>query len=220
MRLKNIITDQHTKSQRNYIARMLDSKSACMDIASLYDFNYWDGKRCYGYGGYKYIPGYWNKVAKDLINIYQLKDGDKVLDVGCGKGFLLFELKCLLPNLKIIGFDISEYALLNSKEEIRGYLSLQSASSVYPLSDLEVDLVISINTLHNLCIEELQIALNQIERVGKKKYICVESYRNSNELFNLECWALTCKSFFSSKDWEWVFNNFKYSGDYEFIYFE
>ena len=220
MRLKNFITDQHKKIKRNYVGRMLDSKIACMEIASLYEFDYWDGKRCFGYGGYYYIPGYWRKVAENLILSYGLKDGDKVLDVGCGKGFLLFELKCLLPTLEVIGFDISKYALSNSKEEIRDFLQIQSASALYPLLDSEIDLVISINTLHNLCIEEIEIALSELERVGKKKYICVESYRNSTELFNLECWALTCRSFYSKNDWKWIFKKFKYSGDYEFIYFE
>ena len=82
------------------------------------------------------------------------------------------------------------------------------------------DLVISLATLHNLSISELKNAVSEIQRVGKKKYIMVESFRNDQELFNLQCWALTCQSFFSVKEWIWLFKNFNYSGDYEFIYFK
>ena len=185
-----------------------------------YAFNYWDGKRKYGYGGYKYIPGRWKKVAKNLIKKYKLNNNSKILDVGCGKGFLLYEIKKLLPSIEVKGFDISKYAISKSKNEIKKYLFVHKAQDRYLFKKSQFDLVISIGCLHNLEINDLKKALEQINRVAKKKYILVESYRNEKELFNLQCWALTCNSFFSKKEWTWIFKKFNYNGDYEFIYFE
>lgn len=198
---------------------MINEKVSCSKIARNYDKEYWDGDRRFGYGGYRY-DGRWEIVARRLIENYQLKKNARVLDVGCGKGFLLYELQKLLPDAEVSGFDISGYGIENAKEEIRAKLFLHRAQAPYPFKDKEFDLVISITCLHNLYINELKSALKEIERVGKNKYIVVESYRDEQELFNLQCWALTCNLFFRPQDWVWLFNEFGYSGDYEFIYFE
>ena len=218
-RLLNIVTQLHKKTKRDYIGRMNDDKVACMKVARKYGEDYWDGDRRYGYGGYKY-DGRWAVVAKKLIEVYHLPEDAKILDVGCGKGFLLYELKNLLPKSQIVGFDISEYGIKNAKEEIKDSLFIYKAQDPYPFGDKEFDLVISITTVFNLYIYELKSALQEIERVGKNKFVTVESYRNEMELFNLQCWALTCDSFFSPQEWIWLFNFFGYNGDYEFIYFE
>ena len=218
-KLMDIVTKLHKRTARKYIDRMIDDKIGCMIKAKEYGEEYWDGDRRYGYGGYKY-DGRWEVVARDLIEAYNLQDGCKILDVGCGKGFLLYELKKLLPNAEVVGFDISRYALEHAKEEIREYLFRHDASDIYPFGDKAFDLVISLTTLHNLKIYDLKRALQEIERVGKNGYILVEGYKNEAELFNLECWALTCESFFRPDEWIWLFKEFGYSGDYEFIYFE
>ena len=218
-KMLNIINKLHKKTKRDYLKRMMDEKIECMKIARKYDKEYWDGDRRYGYGGYKY-DGRWEIVARDLIKEYGLKDGCKILDVGCGKGYLLYEFKKLLPNCEIRGFDISEYAIKNAKEEIKENLFIYNASDVYPFGDEYFDLVVSITTLHNLKIYQLKNALKEIERVGKNKYIVVEGYRDEAELFNLECWALTAEMFLRPDEWIWVFKEFGYKGDYEFIYFE
>ncbi len=218
-KLLNIVTKLHKSTKRDYVQRMVNNKIECMAMGKEYGYDYWDGDRKFGYGGYKY-DGRWKVVAEDLIREYNLKDGCKVLDVGCGKAFLIYELKQLLPNATIIGFDSSEYGLENAKEEMKEYLFSHKAQEIYPYEDNEFDLVISLNTLHNLNIIELKTAVSEIARVGKRGYILLESYRNDTELFNLECWALTCDSFFSPKEWIWLYHEFGYSGDYEFIYFE
>ncbi len=219
-KLLNIVTPLHKMTKRNYLDRMIDDKVQCMMKAKEYEFDYWDGDRRYGYGGYKYIDDRWKKVAQQLIDIYDLKSDAKILDVGCGKAFLLYELKQLLPDAKIVGFDISKHGLANAKEEIRDSLFRYRAQDRYPWGDKYFDLVMSLGCLHNLRIFELETAVKEIERVGKNKYIMLESYRNEQELFNLQCWALTCESFFDTAEWIWLYNHFGYTGDYEFIYLE
>lgn len=218
-RLLEIVTPLHKRAKREYLPRMLDDKVSCMLKAKEYGKDYWDGNRRYGYGGYRY-DGRWAAVAKKLIDIYGLKADAKILDVGCGKGYLLYELKKLLPRATVVGFDLSRYAIENSKEEIRKNLFVHRAQDAYPFKDKEFDLVISFIAVHNLYLNELKFALQEIERVGKNKYVSTESYRNEQELFNLQCWALTCNSFFSKDEWIWLFEEFGYTGDYEFIYFE
>lgn len=218
-RLLNIVTPLHKKTKRDYIARMLDEKVHCMRKAKEYEFDYWDGDRRYGYGGYKY-DGRWKPVAKQLIETYKLKDSAKILDVGCGKAHLLYELKQLLPEAAVKGFDISRYAIANAPEAIRSSLFRFRAQDPFPFEDHYFDLVISLGCLHNLKLFELENAIKEIERVGKNKYVMVESYRNEQELFNLQCWALTAESFFEVDEWIWLYNHFGYTGDYEFIFFE
>jgi len=219
-RLLEIVTPLHKATKRDYIGRMTDDKVTCMIKAKEYEFDYWDGDRRYGYGGYRYMEGRWTPVAQALIGIYGLTDGSKVLDVGCGKAFLLYEMKKILPGLQVTGFDISKHGLAESKPNIRPHLFLYRAQDAYPFGDKQFDLVISLGTLHNLRVFELETAVKEIERVGKNKYIMVEGYRNELELFNLECWALTAESLFHTSEWIWLYNHFGYTGDYEFIYFE
>ena len=218
--LVEIVTPLHKAAQRDYLTRMQDEKVHCMKIAKEYEKNYWDGDRRYGYGGYKYLPGRWKPVAEELIKKYKLNNHSSVLDVGCGKAYLLYEMKLLLPGLNMAGFDISEHGIAEAKEEIRESLFIHKAQNQYPFEDNEFDLVISLGCLHNLRIFELQTALSEMERVGKHGYLMLESYRNEHELFNLQCWALTCESFFDQEEWQWIYKHFGYNGDYEFIYFE
>ena len=123
---------------------MVDDKVACMIKAKEYEFDYWDGDRRFGYGGYKYMPGRWKVVAEALIKNYNLTNSSSVLDVGCGKGFLLYEMKLLLPDLKIVGFDISKHGIAKAKEEISKNLFIHRAQEKYPFKDNEFDLVISL----------------------------------------------------------------------------
>lgn len=218
-KLLYLATPLHKKTPRKYIDRMVDEKVLCMKKAKEYGVDYWDGDRRFGYGGYRY-DGRWKVVAEGLIKEYGLTNESSVLDVGCGKGFLLYEIRQLLPGCKVVGFDSSSYGIENAKEEIKDNLFRFKAQDAYPFGDGQFDLAISLGTLHNLKIYELETALKEIKRVSKNSYVMLESYRNEEELFNLQCWALTCESFFSTQEWIWLYNKFGYTGDYEFIYFE
>jgi len=216
----DFLSPLHKATKRDYIGRVNEfPKAEAARIAKQYGFDYWDGDRKFGYGGYKY-DGRWKKVAEPLIKHYGLKPGDRILDVGCGKAFLLYDLMTALPGLKVQGVDISQYGIEHAKEEVKPFLQVGNAVNL-PYADKSFDLVISINTLHNLYIYELEQAIREIERVGKKnKYIVVESYRNLEEKTNLLYWVLTGECYFTPEEWAWLFDKFGYTGDYSFIYFE
>ena len=126
----NIITGLHRKTKRDYLARMIDEKVACSEVARKYSQEYWDGDRRYGYGGYKY-DGRQKVLAQKFIDNYKLAPDAKILDVGCGKGFLLYELKQLLPQATIKGIDTSIYGLENAKEEVKKDLSIKETPGMY-----------------------------------------------------------------------------------------
>lgn len=207
-------------TKRDYVARVVEhDKAECAALAKQWGREYWDGARHNGYGGYRY-DGRWRPIAEDIAARYGLKAGDRVLDVGCGKAFLLYELTQAVPGLEVAGIDISDYGIANAKEEVRSFLKVGNATTL-PYADASFDLVLSINTLHNLEIFDLVAALREIQRVGRRdKWICVESFRNESEKANLLYWQLTCMSFYSPDAWKWLYRQWGYAGDYGFIYFE
>jgi protein-L-isoaspartate(D-aspartate) O-methyltransferase len=164
--------------------------------------------------------GRWRKIADKLAAHYGLKAGDRILDVGCGKAFLLYDFTQAVPGVDVAGLDISSYAIEHAKEEVKPFLTVGKAHDL-PYPDHSFDLVVSINTLHNLPCYELDQALREIERVGRKhKFICMESYRNEEEKANLLYWQLTCEAFNTPEEWAWWFKHTGYTGDHDFIYFE
>lgn len=222
MREIDFMSTLHKSTKRDYLARVNDKdfpKARAARLAKKWGYDYWDGDRKINYGGYRYIENRWIPMIKNLKEFYNLKDDCKILDIGCGKGFFLFDFKKLMPHSDIYGLDISDYAIKNAKEEIRDQITLGNAISL-PWEDNFFDLVISLQTLHNLYNYDLEKALKEMERVGKEKYLCVESYRNEEEKTNLLYWQVTCESFYTPSEWEWWFNHTEYKGDYSFIYFE
>lgn len=218
-KIRKFVTPNHLKTKRNYIQRMNNDKIFSMKKSKKYSFDYWDGDRKFGYGGYRYIKDYFKPLAIKLIKTYKLTNHSSVLDIGCGKGFLLFEIKKILPGIKIIGLDNSNYALQKSKSEIKKFLFKHDAKKSLSFKNQSFDLVISINMIHNLKIPDIEVCLKEIERLGKQKFICFESYRNEEEQFNVYCWALTAETLIDTDGWKWIFKKCNYSGDYEFIFF-
>ncbi len=216
----DFVSELHKKTERDYIRRVInDNKAECAKVAKEYGYDYWDGDRKYGYGGYRY-DGRWKCVAQKLAEHYQLAAGQKILDVGCGMAHLLYELQQMIPGIVVKGIDISQYALEHAKEEVRDCLQYGQAQEL-PYNNHEFDLVISLATLHNLKIFDLKKAVQEIERVSKgNSYIMVESYRNDTEEVNMLYWQLTCASYYSVDEWEWLYREWGYTGDYSFIFFQ
>ena len=213
----------HKSTKRDYLSRVNDKdypKAKAAKLAKEFGYDYWDGDRKICYGGYNYIEGRWKKVAEKMANHYCLPPRPKILDIGCGKGFLLYDFLKVIPDAQIFGIDISEYAIANSKLEIRDRLQVGNANQL-PWPDNTFDLVISLTTLHNLHAYDLEKALLEMERVGKNhKYLCVESYRNEEEKANLLYWQVTCEAFNTPDEWQWWFKKTGYTGDFSFIFFE
>ncbi len=216
----DFLSDVHTSTKRDYLARVNEMpKAEASARARQWGYDYWDGDRRTGYGGYTY-DGRWQPVARALAEHYQLRAGDRVLDVGCGKGFLLFDLLQQVPGLEVAGIDISAYAIEHSHEGVRERL-IQGSAAELPCESDSFDLVISLNVLHNLYTYELERALRELERVGRReKYVVVESYRTESEKMNLLYWQLTCEQFCTPEEWQWWFDRCGYTGDHSFIYFE
>jgi len=216
----DFLSPLHKATKRDYLKRIVEhDKAESAEVAVQYDRDYWDGERRYGYGGY-YYDGRWQSVARAMIDHYNLQPGARILDVGCGKGFLLHEFTTLLPGVEVAGIDISQYAIENAKEEVKPHLTLGNANDL-PFDDRSYDFVVSLTTLHNLYIYDLWLALKEIERVARgPKYVVVEAYRNEREKMNLLYWQLTCRAFHTVAEWEWIYKHSGYTGDYSFIYFE
>ncbi len=212
----------HKSTPRDYLGRVNDKefpKAKAAALAKQWAYDYWDGDRRINYGGYRYIEGRWEKVARAIVEHYGIKPGQRILDIGCGKGFQLYELLRVVPGIEVYGIDISEYAIANCKEEIRDRLQVGNATAL-PFEDKFFDLAISITTLHNLHNYDLDKALREMQRVARNKYLCVESYRNEEEKANLLYWQVTCEAFCTPEEWDWWFRLTGYTGDHSFIYFE
>lgn len=205
----DIISKLHKKTQRDYLGRMTKEKPGCMRVARRFGKMFFDGDRDFGYGGYEY-DGRFKAVAKALKERYGLNEDSTILDYGCAKGFLMYDLNELLKlKQPCAGIDISDYA----KDEacVGGMIDFWPSE--------QVDLIVSLGTLHNLTLPSLKTMVQKIEMTATHKYITVDSYRTARELFNLQCWTLTCEQFFRPEEWEMLFKEWGYTGDYEFLFF-
>lgn len=183
-------------------------------IARKFGREYFDGERTYGYGGYYYHPRFWTGVVKDFVKYYGLTKKSSILDVGCAKGFMLHDFREALPGIHIEGVDISKYAVVQALTDIKPFIKLGNAKDL-PYPDCSFDLVISINTIHNLPLNQCKEALREISRVSRKNaFITVDAYRNSREKERLEKWNLTALTYMSTNEWEKLFEELSYKGDY------
>ena len=179
------LLDRYPRTTRD-IAGRAAAVPAQREVASRFAREYFDGDRGQGYGGYRY-DGRWKVVAEQLIDHYKLGPTARILDVGCGKAHLLHELKQLLPDSDVTGFDVSHHGLADAPPDIKPYLFRYRAQDPYPWGDQHFDLVISFGCLHNLRVFELKTACSEIERVGKQGYIMLESYRSGEAIEAVRC---------------------------------
>lgn len=183
-------------------------------IARNFAKDFFDGDRLYGYGGFTYQSRFWEPVVPDFQKHFSLNNRSTVLDIGCAKGFMLHDFKLLIPGLEVKGVDISEYAIANSMPEIKAFLQVASAEKL-PFADNSFDLVVAINTIHNLDRNECYKALQEIERVSRgKSFITVDAYRNEDERQRMLDWNLTARTIMHVEEWQDFFQKAGYSGDF------
>jgi len=198
---------------RNVKDREAKRSQDIVAVSRQFGKEYFDGPREFGYGGY-YYDGRWLPVAKAICDEYSLTAGMKILDIGCAKGFLVKDLMAICPGLDVFGLDISKYALMNAETEAVGRLHLGNASRL-PFPKNSFDLVVSINTIHNLERNMVVKALQEIQRVSRKhSYVVVDSYRNQEEKDLFMKWVLTAKFHDFPNGWIDLFRESGYRGDY------
>jgi len=201
------------KTQRNIEQRKEAQTPQNIAIAREYGQQYFDGPREVGYGGYRY-DGRWVPVAEDIVRHFNLKPGDRVLDVGCAKGFLVKDLMKVCPGLEAFGLDISEYALMHCEPEVVGRLHRGSADRL-PFPDNSFSAVISINTLHNFERADAIRAVREVERLAPGRgFIQVDSYRTPGQRELFLSWVLSAKFHNYPDGWRKVFAEAGYTGDY------
>ena len=204
----------YPKSKRDIKSRGNSKTQIDRKIAREFGKEFFDGNRSHGYGGFNYYPKYWKEVIPDFQKHFNLSSKDSILDVGCAKGFMIFDFERLIPGISVRGVDISNYAIENAKSEVREKCSVANAMKL-PFADNSFDIVISITTLHNLEIEDLKVSLNEIQRVSKRgSFITLDAYRNEEERIAMESWNLTAKTMLHVDEWKKLFKEVGYEGDY------
>lgn len=205
---------KYPKSKRDVTSRNNVKTEAVQAIARQFGEEFFDGDRLYGYGGFSYMPRFWQPVVPDIIKHFSLTEQSTLLDVGCAKGFMLYDLLQALPGMDVSGIDISEYAVKHAKEEVKGFLQAACATSL-PFEENVFDSVISINTVHNLERDRCALALQEIMRVSKgNAFITVDAFRNEEEERRMYEWNLTAKTIMHVDEWKAFFKEVGYTGDF------
>ncbi|OGN65413.1 MAG: methyltransferase type 11 [Chlamydiae bacterium RIFCSPHIGHO2_12_FULL_49_9] len=204
----------YPRTKRNVKERGATKTEEDRAIARQFGKDFFDGDRRHGYGGFNYQPRFWQPVIPTFQKHFGLKAGSKVLDVGCAKGFMLHDMLQLIPGVQVEGVDVSAYAIENTLESVKFRVKVADVRKL-PFKDKSFDLVISINTVHNLEKKELMKALQEIERVSKgNSFITVDAYRNEEEKEAMYAWNLTAKTIMHVDEWKAFFKEVGYTGDY------
>ncbi|QWD96905.1 class I SAM-dependent methyltransferase [Polynucleobacter sp. MG-6-Vaara-E2] len=204
----------YPKTKRNLEERVASKTEADRAIARQFGFDFFDGDRNHGYGGFHYFARFWQPVIPTFQEYWGLNKNSSILDVGCAKGFMMHDLAQLIPGITVKGIDISKYAIENTIEDMKPHVQVANATKL-PFEDQSFDVVISINSIHNLERDECGKALQEIERVSRKgSFITVDAYRNGEEKKRMYAWNLTAKTIMSVDEWVQFFEEVGYTGDY------
>lgn len=208
------LLENYPKTKRNLEQRQEQKNSKVQEIARQFGKDFFDGDRMYGYGGYSYNPRFWQPVVPTFQQHYHLKKNSSILDVGCAKGFMLHDFVYLIPGIQVQGIDVSEYAIQNALNDMKPFLQVANAKAL-PFEDHSFDLVIAINTIHNLPLEECKQALREIQRVTRKyAFVTMDAYRDEEGKKMMDMWNLTAKTYMNVDDWVKLFKEVGYTGDY------
>jgi len=204
----------YPKSIRDVAARGQEKSEQDRLMARKFDKEFFDGSRSTGYGGFQYDARFWEPVVPTFQKHWNLTKNSSILDVGCAKGFMLYDFQRLIPGIKVSGLDISSYAIENSMPEVRDSLSVGNATEL-PYLDKSFDYVISITTVHNLDHDDLIRSLKEITRVSRiGSFITVDAYHNEEERKRMHDWNLTAKTILHVNEWKDLFSQAGYTGEY------
>lgn len=204
----------YPKANRDVFARSQQKTDEDRAIARKFDKEFFDGDRRNGYGGFTYNPRFWTPVVPTLKEHWDLKPNMSLLDIGCAKGFMLHDLLKAIPALSVSGIDVSKYAVENALETVKPFLQVADAKSL-PFESNSFDVVIAINTIHNLDLSDCKTAIREIERVSRgNSFITVDAYNSAAEKERMFAWNLTAKTILSTDDWKQLFADLGYTGDY------
>lgn len=208
------LLENYPKTKRNVEDRGQEKTEEDRAIARMFDKKFFDGDRRHGYGGFNYLPRFWQPVIPTFQRHFGLTTGSSVLDIGCAKGFMLHDMAELIPGITVKGIDVSSYAIENAIEDMRPYVQVADAREL-PFPDNSFDVVISINTIHNLEQDECARALQEIERVKRQgAFVTVDAYRTEEEKERMYAWNLTARTIMSVDEWVYFFRDVGYTGDY------
>lgn len=208
------LMENYPKSKRDLSKRLEEKTPQDRALARKFGKEFFDGDRSHGYGGFGYNSRFWEPVIPTFQKYYNLDENSKILDIGCAKGFMLYDFQKAINGISIQGIDISNYAIENAKEEVKPYLQVADAREL-PFEDNSFDLAISITTLHNFNKEDMKIAIKEIMRVTKKDaFITLDAYRDEIERKRMEAWNLTALTMMSTEKWKEFFQETSYEGDY------
>ena len=208
------LMDQYPRTKRPIAERGATITDEDRKIAREFGQEWFDGSRNHGYGGYYYNPRFWQSTVRRFQEYYNLTPDAKILDIGCAKGFMLHDFKEFMPDISVAGIDISKYGIENAIETVKPYLKVANANSL-PYEDNSFDLVISINTIHNLPLTECKTSLREITRVTKKhSFLTVDAWRTDDERQKFLDWNLTALTYMHADEWKNIFDEVDYTGDY------
>ena len=204
----------YPKPKRDVTGRAESKSEEDRNLARKFGKEFFDGDRSHGYGGFSYNPRFWEPVVPTFQSHWDIVPDNSLLDIGCAKGFMMYDFHRLIPGIKVRGIDISDYAIENGMEEMKPFMKVASADDL-PYEDNSFDYAISITTLHNFDGDSLIKALKEIQRVSKKgSFITVDAYRNDEEKQRMHAWNLTAKTILHVEEWKLLFEEAGYTGDY------
>lgn len=204
----------YPKTKRNLEERVFSKSEADRAVARQFGREFFDGNRNHGYGGFNYFPKFWQPVIPTFQKHWSLDKNSSILDVGCAKGFMMHDFVQLIPGITVKGVDISDYAVEQVIGDMKPHVKVADAKNL-PFADKSFDVVISINTVHNLEREECALALKEIERVSRYgSFVTVDAYRNAEEKERMHAWNLTAKTIMSVDEWIEFFKDAGYTGDF------
>lgn len=203
----------YPRSKRNVKERGQEKTETDRLLARQFGEAFFDGDRRHGYGGFSYNPRFWTPVIPTFQAHFGLTQESRVLDVGCAKGFMMYDLSQAIPGITVKGVDLSGYAIANGLEQMRPHMQAADAKKL-PFADKAFDVAISINTIHNLDREDCARALQELERVAHRAFLTVDAYRDEEERERMYAWNLTAKTIMSVDEWVSFFDEVGYTGDY------